>query len=194
VIALSPDHGIGYSVLVGGESAISDRIPLRDLVGTVFVEAAEFAAFENAQNNYAGLFADPNNESSNLTITVDEGKPGLGLPSFFVDGVDWRANITQPALQAPGDLFSIRLYPSGTEYPSSEGTGGLIKLFNAAAGSAEPQPRSAAEGGIGLFDNGCNSWASVGFFSASDFDLEVVDGKLMSVLMRDSNVTMVKVE
>ncbi|KAF2652771.1 beta-lactamase/transpeptidase-like protein [Lophiostoma macrostomum CBS 122681] len=200
IFGLSPDHGIGFSILVGGETAVSERTPLRNLVGTEFVQAAEFAAFEHAQKNYAGFFADPNNESSNLTITVDEGKPGLGLPTFFVNGVDWRANVTQPALQASGDLFSIRLYPSGTEYSSSsaagygEGAQAVIKLFNAVAGSATPQPRSAVEGREGLFDDGCTQWENVGFFTASDFDLELVEGKLMSVLMRDSNVTMVRVE
>ncbi|KAF2187570.1 beta-lactamase/transpeptidase-like protein [Zopfia rhizophila CBS 207.26] len=179
IFALSPDHGICYSILIAGETAATtDRTYLRDLVGSTFIPAAEFAAFENALTNYPGTFADPNNEASNLTIAVDEGKPGLALPSLFVDGVDWRSNITQPGLQKPSDLFSSRLYPNGVEYPSE---------------GAEPQPRTQVEGGEGLFENGCTAWETTGFFTTSDFELEVVEGRLMSVRMMDSNVTMNRV-
>lgn len=193
VFALSPDHGIGYSILIAGPTSTTDRIHLRNLVGTAFVTAAEHAAFENAATNYAATFADPNNEASNLTLTVDSDSPGLGLPSFFVDNVDWRANITRPALQLSGDLFSFRLYPSGTEYPSSTSSG-LMKTFNAVAGLKEPGPRAAIEGGVGLFDNGCVAWQDTGFYTTSEFELEVVGGQVESVRHIDANVTMTRVE
>jgi hypothetical protein len=191
ILALSPDHGIGYSILNAGESATIDRIPLRDVVGSTFIPAAEHAAFENALANYPGTFADPNNEASNLTIAVDEGKPGLALPSLFINGTDFRSWIVQPGLEVPSDSFSFRLYPNGVEYPSSDG--GIVKLFNAVAGSAKPQPRTQVEGGEGLFESGCTSWDSTGFYSTSDFQLEVVEGKLMSVLAVDSNITMTRI-
>ncbi|KAF2735114.1 beta-lactamase/transpeptidase-like protein [Polyplosphaeria fusca] len=193
IFALSPDHDLGYSVLVAGENATQDRIPLRDVVGTAFIPAAEAAAFENAASNYGGVFADPNNESSNLTLTVDDDKPGLGLPALFVDGVDWRANITQPAFDVSGDLFSYRLYPSGTEYVSPA-TGALVKLFNAVWGIAKPMPRTLVDGGEGgLFEDACMSWTETGFYTTSDFELEVVGGRLERVRMMDSNVTMARV-
>lgn len=58
VFALSPDHGLGYSILLAGPTSSTDRIPLRDIVGTVFVTAAEHAAVENAERNFAGTFVD----------------------------------------------------------------------------------------------------------------------------------------
>jgi hypothetical protein len=169
--------------------AISARAPLRDLVGTVFVPAAEHAAFENAAVKYAGTFADPDNGHSNLTLTVDAEKTGLGLSSFFVDNVDWRSNITTPGLDMDSNLFSFRLYPSGNEYPSSSSEG-IMKTFNAVAGNAVPNPRAAIESGVGLFDNGCEAWENLGFFTTSEFELEVVGGRVESVRNIDANVTM----
>jgi hypothetical protein len=163
------------------------------LVATVFIPAAEHVAFENAALNYAGTFADPGNATSNLTLTVDADKPGLGLSSFFVDNVNWLSNITQPTLEANSNLFSFRLYPSGIEYPTSS-SNGIMKTFNAVAGAAAPAPRAAVEGGVGLFDNGCQAWQSLGFFTTSEFELEVVEGRVESVRHVDANVTMRRIE
>ncbi|QGI99558.1 hypothetical protein CEK26_012627 [Fusarium fujikuroi] len=50
-IALSPDHGIGFSILIAGETATPARWPLRDVTGTTFITAAEYAAAESAEKN-----------------------------------------------------------------------------------------------------------------------------------------------
>ncbi|KAJ4304649.1 hypothetical protein N0V90_000175 [Kalmusia sp. IMI 367209] len=193
-LALSPDHDIGYSLLVAGTTATTDRIPLRDLIGEAFIPAAEAAAFENAAANYAGTFADPNNELSNLTLTVDEDKVGLGLPTLFIDGVNWLGNITELGLDPSlSDLFSYRLFPIGPEYTSSS-NGLLVKKFSAVSGPADGAPRSQVEGGKGLFDDGCTVWETTGFYSTGDFELEVVKGQVTAVRMMDSNVTMTRVE
>lgn len=44
VIALSPDHGLGYSILVAGSNATDSRWPIRDALGETFVRAAAYAA------------------------------------------------------------------------------------------------------------------------------------------------------
>lgn len=192
VFVLSPDHSLGYSILVGGTTATADRIPLRNVIGETFIPAAEAAAFENALANYAGTFADPENELSNLTLTVDEDMVGLGLPSLFVDGADWRGNITEPGAP-PSDKVSFRLYPSGGEYISPS-NGALVKQYNAVVGAVGGSPRSQIEGGEGLFDDGCITWETTGFYSTSEFELEVIDGKVTAARMLDSNVTMTRVE
>ena len=69
-----------------------------------------------------------------------------------------------------------------------------MKTFNAVAGSAAPAPRAAVEGGVGLFDNGCQAWQSLGFFTTSEFELEVVEGRAESVRHVDANVTMRRIE
>jgi hypothetical protein len=43
-------------------------------------------------------------------------------------------------------------------------------------------PRSIVEGGEGLFDDGCTTWESVGFWGdGDDFTFKVVDDKVVSV-------------
>ncbi|KAF5009443.1 hypothetical protein FDECE_4325 [Fusarium decemcellulare] len=181
VFALSPDHGIGFSVLVAGPSAVADRIPLRDAVGTVFVPAAEHAAVENAALNYAATFADDSDPSSNLTLTVDKDHPGLGLESWNVNGTDWRSNLTLPGLDPlPSSSFTVRLYPMGATSQTNSSSEQIS--FRAVPQIRPIAPRAAVESGQGLFDNGCETWFSVGFWDSIDeFVFEVVDGRVVSV-------------
>ncbi|UZP36779.1 hypothetical protein NXS19_004595 [Fusarium pseudograminearum] len=180
VIALSPDHGIGFSVLTAGVGAVGARIPLRNAVGTVFITAAELAGWDNAKKTYPGTFVDKTRNGSNLTITVDEGQPGLGLESFFINGSEWRANLTAPASDPIyGDDITVRLYPMGAK--SVSGSTQLIS-YRAVPQLKPIGPRSAVEGGEGLFDDGCTSWQEVGFWGdGDDFTFKVVDGEVVSV-------------
>lgn len=195
VFALSPDHRLGFSVLVAGPTALalSQRFTLRNLVGESFLTAAEHAAAENAARNFAGTFVDASVEGANLTLTVDEDRPGLGLKSWFVGGIEWRANLTFPGAKIPAANLSVRLYPTGLVSPSSSSSS-----MNASAAATQlsflaipqrlpPPPRAAVEGGQGLFDNGCQTWAAV-YDSQSDdgygigeFIFEVVKGRLEGV-------------
>ena len=191
VFALSPDHGIGYSVLTAGPQARSDRYPLRDAVGTAFVTAAEHGAAENAASNLVGTFADRSAEGTNLTLTVEEDRPGLGLESMFVDGVEWRAKLwglgekEEAAVRAAN--ITVRLYPTNPASLSSwsssgDGTAASKQIsMRAVPQTLPPGPRSAAEGGQGLFDNGCGIWQTTGFFPIDEFVFDIVDGRLESV-------------
>jgi CubicO group peptidase (beta-lactamase class C family) len=180
VIALSPDHGIGFSILTAGVGAVPARIPLRNAVGTAFISAAERAGWENANKTYPGTFVDESRDGSNLTITVDEGQPGLGLESFFVNGSEWRANLTFPASDPIyGDDILVRLYPIGAK---SVSISTQLISYRAVPQIKPIEPRSAVEGGEGLFDDGCTTWESVGFWGDGDeFTFKVVDGEVISV-------------
>ncbi|PGG97726.1 hypothetical protein GX51_07170 [Blastomyces parvus] len=188
IFALSPDHGLGFSVLVAGKTAASDRWPLRAAVGETFVVAAEHAAMENAAKNFAGSFFDEADGSSNATLTVDPDHTGLRLKSWFVDGVEWRANITQPGLVLPeGVDQTVRLYPSGVEFPSEDGS--TLLQYRAVPHLTPVPPRAEVEGGEGLFDDGCTSWFSTAFFDlgigvTDEFLLKVKEGKLVEVQSR----------
>jgi hypothetical protein len=181
VFALSPDHRLGYSVLVAGPNASTDRWKIRAAVGETFVTAAELAAMENAKQHLTGNFTDEfGNDTTNLTLTVDQDHPGLGLPMFSIDGVDARPNITLPGIgELPESLEQvIRLYPSGLEQVSQGGNKKLV--YRAVAELLPSSPRSQIEGGKGLFDDGCISWASTAFYedtetfqSVDQFILEV---------------------
>lgn len=189
VFALSPDHGLGYSVLVAGPSALAleARFTLRDLVGENFLTAAEHAAAENAARNFAGRFVDASVEGTNLTLTVDVDRPGLGLESWFVGGVEWRANLTSPASTLPAANLTVRLYPTGLVSPSMNASVGATQLSFRAIPQVLPRgARAAVEGGQGLFNNGCETWYSVDFWSfdgigSDEFVFEVVEGRLEGV-------------
>ncbi|KAJ6190437.1 hypothetical protein N7519_000458 [Penicillium mononematosum] len=176
IFALSPDHGIGYSILVAGFTATPARWPLRDVVGETFIPAAEHAAAENAKRNLAGTFVDQASPDTNLTLSVDRGRPGLGLKSFWLNGTNAR------------DHAHWRLYPTGLNSFSKS----LSSLYKAkgnlrvAHRMVQPQPpmkpRAAVEGGKGgLFDNSF-VWMNLDFAGPSDeFILNLVDGRLVSV-------------
>lgn len=188
IFALSPDHGIGYSINVAAsvDHAGRARWPLRNLVGETFIPAAEDAAFQNAKRNLAGTFAAEGSETTNITLTVDESKPGLGLESFFVEGEDARGLFN--ALGEPKDTY--RLYPTTTDSIQTSLTSlyqakGTVRVSHRVVGqSSPPASRATIEGGEGgLFDN-TFVWLEIAAIgNADEVVLEIVDGHLMTVTM-----------
>ncbi|KAF5002422.1 hypothetical protein FGRMN_434 [Fusarium graminum] len=169
ILALSPDHGIGFSLMLAGDTASSARWPLRDIVGETFITAAEYAAAESAEENLTGTFVVKGSEATNITLEVTKGEPGLNLTSFYFKGKDLLAN-----------LSSARLYPTGL-YSNSRSLaaqyntqGNFSAAFRQVSGLPGPA-RAAVEGGKGgLFDN-TFSWMNVGFEGSYDefiFNLE----------------------
>lgn len=203
VLALSPDHQLGFSVLVAGEGALSERWPLRAATATRFVGAAEHAAFEVARRNAAGTFAARHDGGSNataggtnLTITVSEDHPGLGLPEFFIGGADARINMTDPIsdpIMYEGLEMHVRLYPTGLDEETGAQGGGKLVKYRAVPQFAPLGPRNVLQGGAGLFDDQCSVYLSTSFFQNAEtpfgedyydeLDLEYgPDGKVTRVL------------
>lgn len=176
IFALSPDQGIGYSILVAGGTATPARWPLRDVVGETFIPAAEHAAAENAKRNLAGTFVDRRTPGTNLTLSVEKGRPGLGLKSMWVNGTNY---VDSPYL---------RVYPTGLSSVSSSlsslyRTKGAQSLSHRMVVPDLPlKPRAAIEGGKGgLFDNSF-TWMSLDFAGPVDeLILDLVDGRLVSI-------------
>ncbi|KAF7528005.1 hypothetical protein PCG10_001940 [Penicillium crustosum] len=176
IFALSPDHGIGYSILVAGFTATPARWPLRNVVGGTFIPAAEYAAAENARRNLAGTFVDEASPDTNITLSVDRGHPGLGLKSFWIKGNNAR------------DHAHWRLYPTGLNSFSRSlsylyRTKGTLRVAHRMVEPQPPiKPRAAVEGGKGgLFDNSF-VWMNLDFAGPADeFIFNLVDGRLVSV-------------
>lgn len=198
VMGVSPDHGIGFSLQVAGETSGSDRWALRDAVAETFMPAAELAAEEYTAQNFVGTFVDEATDDTNITLTMDEGMPGLRVESFFIDGINWRYNLSGPA--APTNVpITVRIYPSGLvgPLPSVKDTTGMV--FNAVPYAQPPDPRAAIEGGEGLFDKACTAWFIAGFnyiggHAMEQFMLHVKDGKLNGIEYGFMGVTMKRVE
>lgn len=176
VLGLSPDHGIGFSILVAGSTASDARWWIRDAVGETFIPAAEFAAVDNAKQNLAGVFVNDNSDGTNITLTVDKDQPGLGIGSYYVEGVD-TVNGT-----------SARIYPTGlNSYSRSlaslyKSQGKFSVAHRQISQKLPLKPRTAVEGGKGgLFDHSF-AWQSIDFAGPTDeFVLNLVDGRLESV-------------
>jgi hypothetical protein len=189
IFALSPDHGIGYSILIAGLTASAARWPLRDTVGETFIPAAEHATWENARRNLAGTFVDKSAPGTNLTMTVDKGRPGLGLGAFWIKGANGRDN----------DHW--RIYPTGLNSISRSLSSlykskGKMRVAHRMVQPAPPmQPRAAVEGGRGgLFDNSF-TWMDIDFRGPADeliFDL--VDGRLVSVELPAAGLVLDRLE
>lgn len=199
IFALSPDHGLGYSVLVGGPAAVANRAALRDVVAEVFVTAAEHAALENAEQKFTGTFVDEVAQGANITLTVDQDRPGLGLKDIYVNGTNVIAGLLglPPPDIAPVNV-SVRLYPMGVEWRGPEASDATVySSYRAFAQVVPDNPRADVEGGEGLFDH-CVTWQSVGFWSiggvaTDEFVFGTLDGELESVSYPFGNNTFLKV-
>ncbi|KAI5455602.1 beta-lactamase/transpeptidase-like protein [Mariannaea sp. PMI_226] len=187
VLALDPDHGIGYSIMAAGPNAIPDRYTLRDLVGDIFLPAAEHAAFENAKKNYAGTFSHPTMPGTNLTLTVDEGFAGLGLESFYFNNSDARILLGAPLSLAATDPFKVRIYHTGLTSKDSISALYTPKptaqfSYRAVLDYLPYADQGPAREGKSMFMQECESWESVGFADGYDeLILGVVNGKLQRI-------------
>lgn len=178
IFALSPDHGVGFSLMLAGDSASDARWALRDMVGEVFITAAEYAAAESAKKNLAGTFVVEGSETTSITLDVTKGEPGLNMTSFFFKGKDQLAGVA-----------SARLYPTGL-YSNSRSLAAQYNIkgkFSAAFRQVSelpspPPARAAVDGGKGgLFDN-TFSWMNVGFNGGVDeFVFNMEDSRVVSI-------------
>ncbi|KAF4960451.1 hypothetical protein FGADI_942 [Fusarium gaditjirri] len=188
-IGLSPDHGIGFSILIAGDTATPARWPLRDVTGTTFITAAEYAAAESAEKSLTGTFVVKGSETTNMTLEVTKGEPGLKVKSWYVKGKD------------VVDDTSSRLYPMGLYSDSRSQAaqynikGKFSTAFRLVTGLAPPAPRAAVEGGKGgLFDHS-QAWMNIGASGTADeliFNME--DTTVMSITSPYDGTEFVRVD
>ena len=186
IFVLSPDHGLGYSILLAGSTSGRARFTVRDAVGGVFIPAAEAAAAENAESNLAGTFVS-NTTDTNITLSVDDDHPGIGIESLYIDGVESSALLMGEPEPVPVNA-SMRLYPMGlTSEPDSlhslYKTDGTIKLAHRMISRSLPLvPRASTEGGKGTLFDSWGSWMTVDFEGTLDeFIFTIRDDRLVCV-------------
>lgn len=186
-LALSPDHGIGFTVQVAGSTAPTARFQVRDVVGEAFIPAAEFASLNNAKRNLEGTYFGAE-EGTNMTLTVVEDGAGLGVETLYVEGLDARSMLLGEEPGIPLDI-TIRAYPTKLNSVSNSlatlyepnFTGSIAHRL--VAYPSVVAPRAAVEGGErgGLFDNSA-AWMNIDMSGTADrliFNFE--RGKLVSV-------------
>ncbi|KAJ4983004.1 hypothetical protein SVAN01_11499 [Stagonosporopsis vannaccii] len=181
LLMLSPDHGVGVSVLVAGQDALADRWPIRAAAATTFVGAAEWAGKEHAGAYFSGDFVDATDPSSNVSLAVDPDGVGLRVDSLFLAGVDAKPSVLAPGASLPPDLdILLHIYPTGLVFPGRNPATQLLQ-YRGVTQRLPVEPRT------GLFDDACISWMTVaaaedeGQMYYDEFLLEVEGGKLVGV-------------
>lgn len=145
VLALSPDHGVGFTILGAGKNTHESLALASDMVSAILIPALEQSAKNQAHQRFAGTYALANTNSS-ITLTTDEG-PGLLVTNWINNSSSMlTAFMALNGIHDPSQL-SIRLYPTGLESP------GKIS-FRAVTPPALPP-------GIGPFTSSCITWVTL---------------------------------
>ncbi|KAB8229534.1 serine hydrolase domain-containing protein [Aspergillus alliaceus] len=182
MLALSPDHGVGFSILAAGNSTTEAVALLTDLTIASIIPALEAAGREEAAKQFAGEYTSAN---ASIKITTDD-EPGLKVTEWSNESVDMmQFLVAKLGLKRASDL-SARLYPSGL---TSAGRVGFRAVFRDA---------SQGEEGIGPVTRACQTWFSAsgivyGNVGVDEFVFEVGgDGRAVTVSPRALRAEMVR--
>ncbi|EQL38243.1 hypothetical protein BDFG_00611 [Blastomyces dermatitidis ATCC 26199] len=129
VIALSPDHDVGFTVLAAGAKPGSQRTLLADLIGRLLSATLDKEARLQAVEDFSGTYSSsPSSENEKATVLkisnkTDDTGPGLAIESFYLKGATFK-DIIGAFFGAPPGAFpkvDLRLQPTGltARYTSS---------------------------------------------------------------------------
>ncbi|KAF3388520.1 Beta-lactamase-like protein [Penicillium rolfsii] len=148
IIALSPDHNVGFTVLAAGADGHAKVALAADLVSGILLPALEKSAKEQAAANFAGHYAAANGVNSSIALATDRG-PGLLITTWVNNGTDMIQSLMTLGHVTVPHTFSIRLYPTGLESPGQLSFRALM-------------PPTLSTAGNGPFTSSCISWVAVG--------------------------------
>lgn len=183
-VILIPEWQVGFTVLAAGGNASTNVRILSDIMTETFLPAIRTAAKEEAKMAYTGTFTD-DVTLSNITLHIEDGKPGLAVAEWTYGGQDVLALMGL----INGENTTARLYPSGLATTTSNGT-----MTSAWRAVYEVLP---VEAGAGVFANGCYSWFKTdsliyGGVGLDEFLFSVEDGKAVSVQPRVLGIVMAR--
>ncbi|KAK2754021.1 hypothetical protein FQN54_007190 [Arachnomyces sp. PD_36] len=190
ILALSPDHDVGFTILAAGESASFVTRGLADVLGGILLPGLEEVARGEARGRFDGRYALAG-EGSEISIVTDDDAPGLRIKSWMSNGKNvFLAFMPRLGLTDPSKL-ELRLYPTGLVSP------GKI--------SFRAVPVSLEEGGLASLGMGpitsvCTSWSSVGGqvygnVGVDEFVFEVgEEGEVVGLSPRAMRVSLPRVE
>ncbi|KEF62919.1 uncharacterized protein A1O9_00893 [Exophiala aquamarina CBS 119918] len=106
------DHHFGFNILATGKKASSVRWTLGSMLSEVFVNAFEAAARDEADAKFAGTYESTGNgPASNLTLTLDDSRPGLGVSEWYNNGINILNSLRTYRNIPTAATLSLRLYP-----------------------------------------------------------------------------------
>ncbi|CAI7613454.1 unnamed protein product [Penicillium manginii] len=145
VLALDPDHVIGFNVLAAGSNTHETVALASDIVSESLLPALDQAAKNQANGRFAGTYALTTTNSS-ITIDTDDG-PALVVTNWINNGTDMFPSYMILYGIPDRSQFSIRLYPTGLQSPGQLSFRAVIPL--------QFPP------GIGPFTSSCITWATI---------------------------------
>ncbi|RAH73667.1 serine hydrolase domain-containing protein [Aspergillus aculeatinus CBS 121060] len=143
MLALSPDHKVGFTILIAGTNTHWTAAYLSDLLANSLLPALDEAAKEEAILRFVGSYF-ARNSSSSLTITTDDG-PGLKVETWLNEGNDMFNTLSLLVGASITDL-SVRLYPTGLKAPGRVSFRAVFRNL------------SLGVDGIGPFSQVCATW------------------------------------
>jgi hypothetical protein len=110
--AFDMDHHFGFNILATGKRAGAVRWILGSLISEVWVNAFEQAARDEAGVNFAGTYESTEaGPASNITFTLDDDRPGLGVGEWFNNGINMIDSLRAIENIPSAANVSLRLYP-----------------------------------------------------------------------------------
>lgn len=160
-LILSPDHNMGFTVLVAGDEtslAASEPPGSRDTLKNALIDtllpAVEGEARQQASNRFAGTYAADNNTSKcSFTIATDD-RPGLGLfNGTAINGTPLQTIAESQGIGGRNQTLSVRLYPTGLKAtaPTTDGTEGTYTSRMSFRATFESVPQGGGPGWCGLW-------------------------------------------
>jgi hypothetical protein len=197
MVALSPDHGVGITILAAGEVTTTLVAALTDMVGQTLIPALELAAKEEASRAFSGTYGIESAKSnSSLVISTDDDS-GLKVSEWINNSVNMLEVVS--GITSFPDL-SIRLYPTGLR---SQGSSSATKVsFRAVFGSlSSSSSSSSSQDGIGPVTRSSSSWELVDRYEYGNvgvdeflFELDPKTGEAISISPRSLRETLPKMK
>ncbi|RDW84156.1 serine hydrolase domain-containing protein [Aspergillus mulundensis] len=154
MMGLSPDHDVGFTILVGGNAATSATWALGDLVTGIVIPALDRAAREEASKHLAGTYASGN---ETLRLVTDHG-PGLKIAKWESNGIDILESLNSLQSRPVDGTLDVRLYPTGLESTAGSGRNGSTTVSFRSVISGPP-PMGPPNGPLTRL---CYTWLTVG--------------------------------
>jgi hypothetical protein len=199
LFVLSPDHGLGFVILLASATTNvlardQNMVVIGDIATDILVPAFEAAAREQATTHFAGTYTD-RNTTMTLTVTVDDGIPGLGIHNWTRGDLDVLKYYAYLGGNIPLTLDpSLRIYPMDLVGGGEARFRGVYEVLQNMTATA-----SGSSAGGGVFTSGCLPWGGVGGLQYDnigfdDFDF-VVDGtgKAVAIVPRVTGQTLYRV-
>lgn len=159
-ITLLRDFNIGFTIMMAGNPAITN-FGGADLLGASLIPAYDAVARDEANKLYGGRYSSKELRNgtyinSTLTISVDPGKPGMGVGPWISNGTDMvdMAIRLQAGSDRSGIKPEVRLYY--TQLESKTADGGKRQSFKAIF-----EDTGGPALGQQLFSTDCGAWVGI---------------------------------